>query len=276
LHQRFLHILLCLPFWLFSHTASGQAQNEYGVWAGAAQYLGDMNPHFNVRGTRHGMGVFFRYNFSDRMAVRAGINYGMIHGDDKYAKNQPYLLARNLDFTSQIMEFETVYEINFFKYIPGQTDKHKFTPYLFAGGGIIYYNPYTTYNDNKYKLQLVGTEGQKDDEYEGKRYSTYTFAIPFGGGFKFNLNHKFSLNIFASSRRTFSDFLDDISGVYPDKSEVNYFIEGENIGHVLYDKSADGIGLPGKQRGTNKAVDRFNFYGIAVTYTIFQSKCPKF
>jgi len=261
---------------LYLKDANAQANNEYGVWAGVSQYLGDMNPIYTFNGARFGSGVFFRYNFSDRMALRAGINYGMISGDDSKAKNYPYLLARNLSFSSQILEFESVYEINFFRYVPGQTKKHNFTPFFYAGGSIFYYNPYTKYDDNKYRLQEVGTEGQKDDEYEGKRYGSYTFAIPFGGGFKFNLNQNWSINIVASSRKTFSDFIDDVSGVYPDASEVNYYLEGQDIGDFLYDRSTTSLGIPGKQRGTSKDVDRFLFYGVGITYTVFQSKCPKF
>ena len=79
----------------------------------------------------------------------------------------------------------------------------------------------------------------------------------------------------ASSRITFTDYIDDVSKTYAEAEDVNYFVNGTNVGPFLADKSTANIGIPGKQRGTSKDKDRFMFVGISLTYTINTSKCPK-
>lgn len=69
-----------------------------------------------------------------------------------------------------------------------------------------------------------------------------------------------------------------MSGVYPDISHINYYENGVNIGEFIYDKSTEvgpKIGVTNKQRGTSSDKDRFLFVGVGVTYTIFETKCPK-
>lgn len=259
-----------------------QAQEkEFGAWAGTAVYLGDLNPNMSFKNARIGTGLFFRYNISNRMSFRAGLNYAYLQAKDSYQKRFPYLLHRNLDFSSQIIEVAGTYEINFFAYSPaGGRNVKKWTPYIFAGGSIFYNNPVSEYNGKKYRLEYVGTEGQKSTNVQNrtKGYNSYAFAIPYGFGIKYALTQNWALNFEVSSRFVFSDFLDDVSGVYPDISHINYYENGVNIGEFIYDKSTEvgpKIGVTNKQRGTSSDKDRFLFVGVGVTYTIFETKCPK-
>jgi hypothetical protein len=188
------------------------------------------------------------------------------------------LQARNLSFQTHIAELAATFEINFFKYsLTKSRDTKLWTPYIFIGGSLFYYNPYTQLNGNKYTLESVGTEGQKSANRptRNRGYDQYTFAIPYGLGVKIALNRNWALNIEASSRITFIDYLDDVSGNYAEYEDVNYFVNGVNVGPLLADKSKDKIGIPGKQRGTSKDKDRFMFVGVGLTYTINTIKCPK-
>ncbi len=254
-------VLLCT-------TVAKSQENEVGAWIGGANYFGDLNPKYSFKELRWAGGILYRYNINTRMAVRANVNYGRVEATD--AKNdQPYPNARNLHFRSDILELAALFEMNFFKYILGNR-KHMFTPYLFAGASMFYYNPITNFNDQKIKLQEVGTEGQYIFEGpEDNRYNTYSFAIPFGGGIKYGINENWSINVEFSSRRTFTDYIDDVSDVYQDPALLNATAQ------ALADRSENNIGSIGKQRGTSKDVDRFNFYGIAITYTFHTVKCPK-
>ena len=53
-------------------------ENEFGCWAGTAVYLGDLNPTVSFKNARWATGIFYRYNFNNRMAVRAEMNYGFL------------------------------------------------------------------------------------------------------------------------------------------------------------------------------------------------------
>lgn len=270
-------ICLLTTLYFGQHHSFAQ-ENEFGGWAGSVVYLGDLNPTVSFKNARWATGMFYRYNFNNRMAVRAELNYGFLDAADSRIKRYPYLQVRNLSFKSQIVELAATFEINFFKYsLIKSRDTKTWTPYLFAGGSLFYYNPYTKLDGNKYYLESVGTEGQKTPNRPNKNrgYDQYAFAIPYGFGVKVGLSQNWAINFEVSSRLTFTDYIDDVSGKYPDSDDVNYFVNGTNIGLDLYDRSDLNIGVLDKQRGTSKDKDRFMFVGISMTYTIQTTKCPK-
>ena len=266
-------------------------RSEYGLYLAGTNYYGDLNPNYSFKQTRAGGGVFYRYNINNRMAVRAGISDAWIAASDaKLSKNHPFLLDRNLSFESNIIEASALFEINFFDWEMGRTTtnhvkkKKHWTPYIFAGLGFYHFRSYTFYKGQKYYLEPVGTEGQKNPNAIGEHtqggYSPYAISIPFGGGVKFSLSNNWTLQIELTSRKTFNDNLDDVSGKYADVSQLNYYVNGRNISEALADRSSElgiiPIGYPGKQRGSSKDNDRFNYYGIGITYTFHSIKCPTF
>ena len=260
--KKLVYILIFFMGW---NVTSEAQEVEVGVWMGMANYFGDLNPVFSFKEVRWAGGAFYRYNLNPRMAVRASVNYGRIKASDSKIDKVPYPQVRNLSFESDILEVGATYEINFFKYEP-QNDK-MFTPYLFMGVSLFYYNSFTTFDGNKVYLQQLGTEGQNTILGEDNTYARYSMAIPFGGGVKYAFNRNWALNVEVSSRVTFTDYIDDVS---------NSYVEPEALGSYaaeIADQSADGL-EPGKQRGTAKDTDRFNFYGVALTYTIQNIKCP--
>lgn len=256
-------------------------EKEFGVWAGTVVYLGDLNPNVSFKNARQAFGTFFRYNLNNRMALRAGVNYGFLQASDAKAVRYPYLQHRNLSFKSQLFEGMVAYEINFFPYsnVPNSKERN-WTPYVFGGASIFYYSPSVRYDGTNFKLEPIGTEGQKDPNVIKKErgYETYSFAIAYGGGFKYAFTQNWALNVEISSRATFTDFMDDVSGKYPAADELYYLYGDVNIAELLSDRSTEvgpKIGYEGKQRGTSKDKDRFMFLGVTLTYTIHDIKCPK-
>ncbi len=253
-------------------------ENEFGFWAGTTVYLGDLNPSVSFKDARWATGAFYRYNINNRMAVRVEMNYGFLDAADSRIKRYPYLQQRNLSFKSQLGELAATFEINFFKYsLIKARDTKSWTPYVFMGASLFYYNPVTTLDGHKYKLESVGTEGQKtaNKPTKNRGYDQYAFSIPYGVGVKVALNYNWAINVEASSRITFTDYIDDVSGNYAEPEDVNYYVDGTNVGPLLADRSTAKVGIPGKQRGTSKDKDRFMFIGVGLTYTINTLKCPK-
>lgn len=265
--------------------------SEYGFFVASTNYFGDLNPNYSFKQNRVGGGLFYRYNINNRMAVRAGISHAWVAASDALLSNQqPYLTARNLDFQSQIIEVSGLYEINFFDWEQGTKDLNKFkkkkhwTPYIFAGLGFYHYKSYTFYQGKKYFLEPVGTEGLKNPNANSVKtqsgYSPYAISIPFGGGVKVSLSRNWTIQAEVMTRKTFNDHLDDVSKSYVDASQLNYIQDGKNISEALSDRSGElgiiPIGYPGKQRGSSKDNDRFNFYSIGITYTFNTIKCPTF
>jgi hypothetical protein len=265
--------------------------SEYGAFVATTNYFGDLNPNYSFMQNRVGGGVFYRYNINNRMALRAGVSYAWVAASDaKLSNSQPYLTARNLDFQSNITELSGLFEVNFFDWeqVSNSLSKIKkkkhWTPYIFAGIGFYHFKSYTHYEGTKYFLEPVGTEGQKNpnavNEKTQSGYSPYALSIPFGGGIKWSITRNITLQAEVMTRKTFNDNLDDVSQKYVDASQLNYYKDGVNVSEILSDRSSElniiPIGYPGKQRGSSKDNDRFNFYSIGITYTFNTIKCPTF
>ena len=100
-------------------------------------------------------------------------------------------------------------ELNIF-----ESDVFNAYPYIFAAIGFYHFNPYTRDADNKkYYLHDLSTEGQGLAAYPSKKpYKLTQFCIPFGGGWKWDLNSKYSIAVEIGYRFMFTDYLDDVSG----------------------------------------------------------------
>lgn len=139
--------------------------------------------------------------------------YGVLEAWDKDS-DDPWIRNRNLSFRNQILEGSMQFELNFFPYQLGNK-QFPMSPYLF--GGIAYFNmkPMGQYKGTWYELQPLGTEGQ-GTEYGGDKYKTSLLSVPFGVGFKSNLFAIFGFSLEWGVRKTFTDYIDDISGKYVD------------------------------------------------------------
>lgn len=257
-----------------SNSASNQ-EHEIGVWGGISNYFGDLNNSTSFKFVRPAAGVFYRYNIKYRGAWRTSFNYGMVEFKDA-ATGRPWNVQRNLSFRSQIFDITSVIEFNFLKY-DKSSKKHWYTPYIGTGFSMFFFNPQAEYNGKWYFLQPLGTEGQNDPSYSGvKKYRLFNFAIPITGGFKFSFKRNWNIAIEAGVRKTFTDYLDDVSGKYPSYASLPGGSGG--LAGALSDRSGENggekIGKPGYQRGLSPKKDDYFFGGISISYTIMTPRCP--
>lgn len=239
---------------------------EYGGWVGVSNYFGDLNSNASFEFLGPAGGLFFRYNLGTRFAFKNGINYGKISFEDAVSEF-PYQQARNLSFKSDIVEFSSHVEFNFFKH-DREKKQYAFTPYLLTGISVFYFNPKAEFEGATYALQPLQTEG--------KKYSRINFAIPLGGGFKYSFTPYWTLGLEGGYRIAFTDFLDDVSDVYPG------ILSGSgdpSLANSLSDRSGEvtdpPIGRAGKQRGFEEKKDAYLFFGISISYSPIRMKCPK-
>lgn len=263
-------VTFCLLIPLFVHS-----QNfELGAWVGGANYFGDLNSNASFAMSRPAGGVFLRNNFNTRWVLKSSLSFGQIAFDDKKSPNG-FNRQRNLHFKSNVGEIAAMIELNFLDFNK-QKKQQWFSPYFTIGFAALYFNPRAEYNDRWYYLQPLGTEGQTDPSYSGvKKYRLVNFAIPVGGGFKFSVNRNWNIGVFGDLRVTFTDYLDDVSGVYPSNLSLPGGTQG--LAYALSDRSGEvgePIAEPGKQRGTSAKNDFYLFSGISVSYTFFRLKCP--
>ncbi len=256
-------------FSLVANFSFAQQGWEIGIMGGVANYFGDLNTSFNVAHPGGSATAIARYNFNNRVSLRASIMGGQIRGDDAWSNNA-FEKRRNLSFRSTITEASFMGEFNFLPLTHGSSDEF-FTPYLLGGVSVFTYNPEAKYKGNWAELRPLGTEGQ----FINNEYGTASLALLFGGGFKVDLTDKWSLNFEIAGRRTFTDYLDDVSGNYPDLRDVKR-LRG-NIAADLVDRSGEPrIGLEGRQRGNGKKRDSYATLSVGILYYFGDLKCPRF
>ena len=206
-------IVFLIAFMAFE--ALGQQSVDVGVFGGAGTYFGDMTKSDFGTSVNPAYGVFMRYNFNPRYSLRFNVIDGSI-GSKGTFEGQPW------DFKKNVLDVSLQFEFNFFKYIVGDKET-PYSTYLFAGVGMQTYG----YNLDP-RLTLV-----VDPTYnlDIKASTIYSATLPFGLGFKFNVNKRFGLGIEYGMRKTFADKLDNLN------DPLSYTIKGVDANsdvHVTY------------------------------------------
>ena len=258
--------LLLAVLFLFISTTESNAQykpnQEFGILGGAGYYIGDMNPtHFN--NSRIAGGITYRKNFDRRFSFKSSALYTNVYADDKNS-NDAIKENRNLHFKSDIIELSGQIEFNFLPYETGNS-LYSWTPFIFTGVSIFNYNPKAEASDGQwYNLQELGTEGQETTSFQDrKKYSLTQLSIPFGGGVKIGVSDNFNIIFEYGLRKTFTDYIDDLSTTY-----AGIPSEFTNIAIELADQSIDGPQLPGIARGDETNKDWYSFSGITLSFRL--------
>ncbi|WP_344757723.1 DUF6089 family protein [Mucilaginibacter dorajii] len=241
-----------------------QAQTwEVGGSLGGAGYIGDLNPNNPVKISGPSAGLFVKRNFDGYLSARITFSYARFAAADSTSSSQQFR-DRNLSFTDGVKELTAIGEFNFLKYIP-DAGPNKFTPFIYAGIGVAAYAPRAMYNGQGVNLRELKTEGQK------AQYGDNTVVIPYGVGIKYNIGGKFNLGADIGYRYTFTDYLDDVSGTYADKSKLT------GVARALSDRSGEKtgvyIGTTGTQRGDFKPRDTYFLLNFTISYTFVIQRC---
>ena len=259
---------------------SNVQQGEFGFTAGAAHYFGDLNTRGNVNRPKPAVGIFYRKQFNNYLALRISAHYLQLGYSDIYSKNL-YQQTRNLSFNTDVMEFAVHGDFNFFKFVPGDPE-FSFTPYATIGVGVFSYNPYAYLDGKKVFLRPLGTEGQNIG-YKGadgkvrKPYGSLAVCFPIGFGVKYSLNNNLNLSFQISHRLTSTDYIDDVSTTYAGIDKFPPINGTPSIAGILQDRSVDkgaAIGAEGVQRGFSKQNDQYIIAEIGLSFNISTYKCP--
>lgn len=261
--------ILFVLFFITNQSIKAQTW-EVGTFFGSSGYMGDINPIKPQKFTNFAFGGQLKRNFDGYWSVKLAYMNGKIQGDDAKSSN-PQQIDRNLNFYSSISELSLQVEFNFFKYLTADLFAHenkRFSPFLFTGIAGLTFDPKTNYNDDELLLRPLETEAFA--------YKNKAISVPYGFGLKYNVKGNFNIIGEIGYRTAFTDYLDDISGRYPDFSipENNKSI----LSKELSDRSITSpkVGAPGTQRGDFRPRDTYMFAGITLTYTFVPIRCPTF
>jgi hypothetical protein len=258
--------LLLASIFIFISTTESNAQykpnQEFGILGGTGYYIGDMNStHFN--NLRVAGGITYRKNFDRRFTFKSSALYTNVYANDENSKDL-IKVNRNLKFKSDIIELSGQIEFNFLAYETGNS-LYNWTPFIFTGVSIFNYNPQAEGSDGQwYNLQELGTEGQGTTSFPNrKKYSLTQLSVPFGGGVKIGVSDNFNIIVEYGLRKTFTDYIDDVSTTY-----AGIPSEFTNIAIELADQSIDGPQLAGIARGDETNKDWYSFSGITLSFRL--------
>lgn len=273
-------VLVALSFEATAQDQSTIQEGEFGISAGAAHYFGDLNTRAAINRPKPALGVFFRKQFGNYVALRVAAHYARLGYSDVYNKNE-FQKRRNLSFNTNIWELTLQGDFNFFKFIPG-TERFPFTPYITFGAGVFSYDPYAYYNNQKIFLRPLGTEGQGYSQYpDRKPYNTMALCVPLGVGIKYNVNSRMNVGFEVVYRFTNTDYLDDVSSTYVDPAIFPKLPDGSaSIAELLNDRSyetGEPIGFvngTGRSRGYPKQKDQYIMAEFTLSFNLTSYRCP--
>jgi len=273
MYRNTLAIVIILSSILSSAQTYKSVNWSGNIYLGASNMMGDLGGS-NFIGSRG----LFDYDFrSNRLAGGIGLNlhtagsfsFGLnflatrLYGDDAFSK-QEFQMERNLCVRTDLLEADFLIE-----YRPFSRSKGFNRFYLYSGIGGIYYQPKAELNDDWYKLREMGTEGQYLANGEGP-YPELDIVVPYGLGYKFRLAKSTSLILDLGFRKTFTDYLDDVSTVYADPTELQLSSNSSPQTYLLADRSANGMPT-GSMRGNPDKKDSYHILSLKFEY-IFGGK----
>lgn len=271
-------------------------RKEIFISMGTANFLGDLGGldkvgtdyspvDLELSQTRTAFGLGYRYKILRWLNVAAKFNYLIVRGNDALT-NEQYRNNRNLNFKSNIFELAGRIEIGYQSNKTGNRYGIKRTLsrrmkgnnhnlFFFAGGGGFYFNPKGLGPGGWVKLRPLHTEGQGLPGGP-KQYSNYSICIPLGIYYKAILQKVWTVGIELSYRKTFTDYIDDVSTRYYDNAalEAAYGplaaqMADPSLGNIAGATLPDGGGV-GAQRGDLQK-DAYVTLEVTVGY-IFKQK----
>lgn len=267
-------------------------RNEFVFGIGPSNFLGelggrdeigkDLSPRdLEMSETKYVLAAGWRYYIQRTMAIRTTLYYGVVSGDDALTK-EPFRHGRNLSFKSPIYEISTIYEYYVVEAKQGRLYKVRGTKSSgmsfivgicpFIGIGAFYFNPKGEYNGEWVPLQPLGTEGQGLKEGT-KKYSRISYTIPMGLEIRYPLNQQMAIELEMGFRKTFTDYIDDVSTEYYDNDKIRaaYGDAAADLADRSLPDSPAGS-YEGCQRGDSTEKDAYMFGVLSFNYKISKKR----
>lgn len=256
------YLLTCL---LVAVTVVAEAQSFYSlrrdrsliatVGLNSSTYYGDLKDDSDIIDAKPSLSLGLMTGVTRNIYVRGEFSWVTLSGRDEESSDGGKTV-RNLSFTSSNYEFNISGIFNLIPHRGRFYQRPNYNLYGFTGLGGVYFNPKAMLNGQSYALQPLQTEGVK--------YSKFAFVIPFGIGVKAKLTPFVNLGIEAGWRKTFTDYIDDVSTVHIDNASFT-----DPIARQLADRRPE-IGLTvkeaGSKRGDPTKKDAYMLLSVKIEY----------
>jgi hypothetical protein len=252
---------------------------------------------FNFAAARPAFAIGHRYFLYENLTLTNSLSAGYIYGNDKFTE-EPFRNNRNIHFRSPILELSSTADLYVIRFQKVGARYRQVTRaragrgllasgYIFAGLAGFYYNPQGYFDASQYtglvptedlpangwyNLRPLSTEGQGYFPTRQK-YLPVAFAIPFGIGATIQVSEEYSVGFRYGFRKTFSDYIDDVSTTYVDPSiysemfeDASKVILARHFANPTNNSMAKTVTSPGQQRGNPFNTDAYMFGFVTLTY----------
>jgi hypothetical protein len=262
-----------LTYVLVLVTVVAEAQSFYAIrrsrslivsaGTGTATYFGELKDKGGYIDPRVNLNAGLQYFVMPELALRGELGWFQLAGDDANEITGAHD-RRNLSFVSSNFEASVTGALHLKPMNYRYYQRPPFNAYAYAGLGLLYFNPKTELNGEMHSLRPLMTEDVA--------YSRTQIVIPFGAGVKVKAGPFFNLVLEGGYRKTFTDYLDDVSTVHPDKSTWT-----DPVRIALSDRSPEvdsGPFAPGHIRGNPEKKDGYFLMNFKVEYYLPTTFAP--
>jgi hypothetical protein len=218
-----------------------------GLTMSTTRYYGDLSGPYQFANLQLAWAVeaHLRYRFTYRATIRADVGAYALRGDQQFTQNR-----------SNYLTFKTINpSVNVgFQWDLRSVRIENNVMYLFGFLGLTHMNPETMYQAVSYALAPLHTEGIAYEQWAGQG--------GYGVGLPFIISRRMLLRIEASYTHVFSDYVDDVSTVYADKTTRPMIEQVLADPRVGYGSSAN---LANAQRGNWKRNDGYVKFGAQLS-----------
>lgn len=238
---------------------------------GAMYYQGDLAPkpvEASFGAGQLSWGVSVGKDVAPWMSINARYMKGRLTGSDAKAKDD-HRRNRNLSFASPLHEYGVYTDLKV-NQLWKALDKYKVRLYVTLGFNLIHFDPKAYYEGRWIPLQPLGTEGQTLTTSTTGKYSRYNWSRPVGVVVEFDFTERISFGMDFCPRKTYTDYLDDVSTSYPDYEAM--LASGNTLGARLSNRmgelnNSEPVIFPtGTSRGNPSNNDWYTHIGFYFKY----------
>ncbi|MBW3469941.1 OmpA family protein [Arthrospiribacter ruber] len=298
--RRFI-LLMILTLILANDSFSQQKDFEWrlGFSMGYSNYYGDISP-YQIRGLSNMDAIhhllYFNPNYFERPSFKASLerqlsptvglmfSYGEYHFamSDRYVQRDGRLMTENPNFFRSLNFYNHTRDMGLSLVFKADNDrllssKSLIAPYFTLGFGLINFEVFGDLLDDEgnrydYSLPLPVNNFEYETDLQPLRteneqgYSLGSLYANLGLGFRIRLGNRMELFAQSDFLRTFTDYLDDVSGNYRSSYDNDFQSYAANPSGMLLD--------PGNpQRGNlNSPVDWIIYHSVGLRFNFGASK----
>lgn len=224
--------------------------NKYvGINLSTSRYNGDLSERYNVAHLQLGWAVegHIRYRLTEQWCISGEVGVYHVRADQQYTRNRANYLSFSSDnFSANIGLQWDVRSIDY---------NQRNIPYLRGGIGITNLVPTTHLNGLTYSLPALRTEG--------KGYALWVGQIHYGAGIPIALGPLTQVQIEGRYTHVLSDYLDDVSDQYVDKSTASIIEQSLSDKRIAEDLPANSIGTA---RGNGNKNDGYFLFTLQLIH----------